>query len=205
MPQLKTPVSVTNGSPTVTATGNFASQILLGFMFMVDGELVPYTVAANSSYSAGTGKTSFTLTGNYAGVTNTSANGVVVTDYTYPQNIPTISQGDVGTASIFTKAMYRIQELFSTVVVGTTTEGRSQPVDGSNLNTVTRTGFYRGSGMTNAPSTGWYYIINEVHIAGQWQKQTATAFSTDSNTAGDTFIRVCSNGSWGAWKKITTS
>lgn len=109
MAQLKKTLSVTNGSATVTLTGDFAAQIKKNFVFMVEGELVPYTVAADAVYSAVTGQTTFNLTGNYQGGTNAAAAGVIVVDVTYPHQIPLIRQGDVGTAAVFTAAMYRLQ------------------------------------------------------------------------------------------------
>jgi hypothetical protein len=111
MAQIKQPVSVTNGSQTVTVTGDFTTRIKQKSIFMVETELVPYTVAADSTYSAATGKTTVTLTGNYVGTTNAAAAGVFAVDFTFPNNIPTIAQGDVGTAAIFTKAMYRVEDM----------------------------------------------------------------------------------------------
>ena len=117
MAQIKTPVAVTNGSQTVTLTGDYTARIKKNHIFLVDVELVPYTVAANSTYNASTGKTTVTLTGAYQGVTNAAAAGVFAVDFTYPSMIPTIAQGDVGTAAIFTQAMYRIQALMGNVVL----------------------------------------------------------------------------------------
>lgn len=115
MAQLKKTVSVTNGSQAVTmAAGDFTDQIKKNFVFLVDDgsqNLVPYVVAADSTYDTVAKTTNFTLTGVFAGTTNPIANGVVVTDYTYPDMIPTIAARDVGTAAVFTKAMYRLQEM----------------------------------------------------------------------------------------------
>lgn len=111
MPQLKQTASVTNGSQTVTMAGNVAAQILKNFIFMVEGEFVPYFVAANAAYNAGTGLTTFNLTGNYLGITSAVAPGVIAGDQTAPDGIPILRQGDVGTAAIFAAAMNRIQQL----------------------------------------------------------------------------------------------
>lgn len=115
MAQLKKVVSVTSGSQTVTCDGDVAAQIQQNFVFMVEGDFVPYFVAANATYNGVTGKTSFTLTGAYQGPTAAAANGVVVVDATYPDLIPTIRQGDVGTATVFTAAMYRLQTLIKAI------------------------------------------------------------------------------------------
>lgn len=113
MAQLKQTVSVTNASQTVTAAGDLSAQIKANNIFMVQGLSVPYTVAANSTYSAATGLTTFTLTGAYQGTTDPAAAGVIVTDFTSPDLIPMLRQNDVGTASIFTQAMLKIQTLLS--------------------------------------------------------------------------------------------
>jgi len=118
MAQLKKPVSVTNGSQAVTLTGNWAAQIKKTFIFMVEGELVPYTVAADAVYNAPGDQTSFTLTGAYQGTTNATANGVIVVDVTYPDLLPLIRQGDVGTAAIFTQAMYKLQAMIGAIIPG---------------------------------------------------------------------------------------
>jgi hypothetical protein len=113
MAQIKKTCSVTNGAPTVTVTGDQTARIKANTIFMVDTELVPYFVAINSTYSAGADLTTVTLTGNYQGPTNTTATGVFSVDATYPNMIPTIAQGDVGTAAVFTAAMNRIQTLLT--------------------------------------------------------------------------------------------
>lgn len=117
MAQIKQPVTVTNGSQVVTLAGDLTVRIKKNHIFLVDGELVPYTVAINSTYSAATGKTTVTLTGAYQGATNAAAPGVFAVDFTYPSMIPTIAQGDVGTAAVFTQAMYRIQALMGNLVL----------------------------------------------------------------------------------------
>ncbi|MFW6855398.1 tail fiber domain-containing protein [Burkholderia gladioli] len=113
MAQLKQLASVANGSQTVTvANVDISFRVAANNIFMVVGELVPYTVA--SAKYDGT-NTLVTLTGAYQGPTNLTAQTVFVTDFTYPDNIPLISQGDVGTAAIFTNAMYKLQDLIKVV------------------------------------------------------------------------------------------
>jgi hypothetical protein len=114
MAQIKQTCAVTNGAQTVTVAGDLTARIKQNTIFMVDVELVPYTVAIDSTYNATTGLTTVTLTGNYQGVTNPTAAGVFAVDFTYPDMIPTIAQGDVGTAAIFTAAMYRIAAILAT-------------------------------------------------------------------------------------------
>lgn len=113
MAQLQKVAAVTNDSQTVTIAGDVTSQARRNFIFMVVGELVPYVLAVDSTFN-GT-STVLTLTGAYAGVTNATANTVIATGYTYPDNIPTLTQGDVGTAAVFTAAMHRVQEMVTAV------------------------------------------------------------------------------------------
>lgn len=117
MPQLKQACSVANGSQTVVIVGvDLTSRIKRNSVFMVEGQLTPYTVAANSTLAGS--DTLVLLSGDYLGATNAAAAGVFVTDYTFPDMIPTIAQGDVGTAAVFTQAMYRVQELINSVSPG---------------------------------------------------------------------------------------
>ncbi|MEZ2310886.1 tail fiber domain-containing protein [Paraburkholderia sp. RCC_158] len=114
MAQLKQACTVTNGSQTVTVIGtNVAYRIKANSIFMVQGELVPYVVAADAVYD-GT-NTVVTLAASYQGVSAAMTNGVFATDFTVPDNLPLISQGDVGTAAIWTNAMYKIQALMTAV------------------------------------------------------------------------------------------
>lgn len=88
--------------------------------------------------------------------------------------------------------------------------GMSTDVSSTNLNALTATGFYKGQAMTNAPDTGWYYIMVEAHDnngdAVGWTKQTVTAFATGSIPSGTTYIRVKSgSATWNAWQKVWTS
>lgn len=114
MAQLKQTCAVTHGSQTVTLAGDYTSRIKQNYIFMVEGNLTPYTVAADSTFDGTT--TTVTLTGAYQDATDGAVSGVFVTDYTYPDLIPTISQGDVGTAAIFTNAMYRLQDMIKAVM-----------------------------------------------------------------------------------------
>jgi len=112
MSQVKQTCSVTNGSQAVVLAGiDLTLRIKRNSIFMVDSLLVPYTVAADATFD-GT-NTHVTLTGNYVGDTNSSAPGVFVADYTYPDMLPTIAQGDVGTAAIWTATMYKLQEMMT--------------------------------------------------------------------------------------------
>jgi hypothetical protein len=113
MAQRAVSANVTSGSSTVTIDGiNLTAVVHTNHIFMVKGELVPYFVAAEPTYNAGTGRTTVLLTGNYVGTTAAKPS-VFAIDFTTPDNIPLISAGDVGTATIFTQAMYKIQAMLA--------------------------------------------------------------------------------------------
>jgi hypothetical protein len=114
MAQLKQVCTVTNGSQTVTVIGsNVAYRILANSIFMVQGEFVPYVVATDAVFDGV--NTVVTLAAQYKGETGAMSNGVFATDFTVPDNLPLISQGDVGTAAIWTAAMYKIQAMITEI------------------------------------------------------------------------------------------
>ena len=112
MAQLKALCNVTNGSQVVVFPGqDVSAQVKTNRIFMVEGEHVPYWLAGDAVYN-GT-DTLGTLTGVYQGNTAAGITGIVVTGVTMPHNIPTIDQGDVGTAAVFTAAMYKVEQIFN--------------------------------------------------------------------------------------------
>lgn len=86
-----------------------------------------------------------------------------------------------------------------------TPNGTSVIISGSNLNNYLKTGFYRGSGLINAPfnNSGWWYVTIETHDS-TWVKQTATSFGS-GNTPNVTYQRTINGGNWSAWAQIWTS
>lgn len=73
--------------------------------------------------------------------------------------------------------------------------------DGSsgNANTFLHDGWYRGSGISNAPSADWYYIEVVAH-ASSWVYQRAIRLHTD-----DVYERWMRSGAWTSWKKVITN
>jgi hypothetical protein len=71
------------------------------------------------------------------------------------------------------------------------------------LDSLTLAGFYDGSGMTNAPNSGWFYVTVEKHSDGStsWVHQTATSFGA-GNTPNEVYTRVRVGSTWGAWKQL---
>lgn len=96
-------VSVTNGSAIVTGSGTlWLAEITAGDGFTVAGTGVPYTVASVDS------DTQITLSANYAGATDSGLTYAIWRDFTTNFDIPEMSQGDIETATIFTRAMRNI-------------------------------------------------------------------------------------------------
>ena len=83
----------------------------------------------------------------------------------------------------------------------------AQNISNTDLNTPFNTGFFRGSIMTNAPDSGWFYIINIQH--GGWTYQEAIAFGNDGGNnlviGGTRYSRVLDNTTWRPWKQVATT
>jgi cytoskeletal protein CcmA (bactofilin family) len=78
-------------------------------------------------------------------------------------------------------------------------------VDGSDLNSLTNAGFYDGGSLTNAPTSGYYYITVERYDSdANYVHQTATSFGS-GNTGNRVYTRVYIAGSWTVWKEMITA
>ena len=109
--------SVTNGSPTVTGTSTlWLANVTAGDSFTVAGDGVMYDVASVDS------DTQVTLSVAYAGVTASGVVYAIGTGFTVPDSFPEMSQGDIETATIFTRAMRKIQSRFTGIAINTTAE-----------------------------------------------------------------------------------
>ena len=82
-----------------------------------------------------------------------------------------------------------------------TPDGYSISISGSDLNTLMTTGFYRGTVLTNAPNSGWFYVTVESHDSGAWCKQSVTSYGSDNNP-NETYQRVRLAGAWQPWRRI---
>ena len=112
MSQYKTgTATVTNNSPTVTGTNTlWLANVTAGDSFTVAGDGVMYYVASVDS------DTQITLSVAYAGATASGVVYAIGTGFTVPDNFPEMSQGDIETATIFTRGMRKIQGKFSAIV-----------------------------------------------------------------------------------------
>ena len=103
--------TVTNGSATVTGTNTlWLANVTAGDSFTVAGDGVMYDVASVDS------DTQVTLSAPYAGTTASGVVYAIGTGFTVPDSFPEMSQGDIETATIFTRAMRKIQGKFTALV-----------------------------------------------------------------------------------------
>ena len=110
-------VTVTNNSPTVTGINTlWLANVTASDSFTVAGDGVMYDVGSVDS------DTQITLSAPYAGTTASGAVYAIGTSFTVPDNFPEMSQGDIETATIFTRAMRKIQGKFSSIASSTTAE-----------------------------------------------------------------------------------
>lgn len=71
------------------------------------------------------------------------------------------------------------------------------PKNGTDLNTITESGFYRGYNLVNAPiAAGWHYIRVSRHEGTSWIVQEAIDYMGNVSA-----FRVKSDNSWKAWKQ----
>lgn len=100
-------VAVTNGSATVTGSGTaWLSNLQPGDGFTTPTTGVAYDIAQVVS------ATELKLSAPYAGASGSGLAYAAWRDFTAPDGIPEMSQGDIETATIFTRAMRRIQQRF---------------------------------------------------------------------------------------------
>ena len=116
MSQYKTgTATVTNGSATVTGTNTlWLANVTAGNSFTVAGDRVMYDVASVDS------DTQITLSAPYAGTTASGVVYAIGTGFTVPDSFPEMSQGDIETATIFTRGMRKIQSKFIGIAIDKT-------------------------------------------------------------------------------------
>lgn len=81
-------------------------------------------------------------------------------------------------------------------------------ISSTDLNSLTVSGFYDGTTLTNAPNNaaGWFYIIHQRHsnlADATWHHQTAYALGSGAGSvAGEVYVRNSVSGTWSAWTRI---
>lgn len=103
-------INVTNGSATVTGNGTaFIANVFPGNSFTVVSTGIIYDVASIVS------NTELTLSTPYQGPTSTEEFYTIHVGFTSPDNFPLLTQGDIETATILSRAINKIQERFNLV------------------------------------------------------------------------------------------
>lgn len=74
-------------------------------------------------------------------------------------------------------------------------------INSTDLNAITKSGFYYGGSLTNAPSAGYWHVIHLCHADGTFARQTAYGYGS-GNSANDIYTRELIAGTWGAWSKV---
>jgi hypothetical protein len=112
------------------------------------------------------------------------------------------SGGNVGIGT--TNPTYKL-EVNGNVLTNELQYTKAININGADLNNVVIAGFYNGENLTNAPSSGWFWITVEKYSGdNNWAHQTATSFGS-GNTPNEIYSRVRQGGTWTAWKKISYS
>lgn len=85
------------------------------------------------------------------------------------------------------------------ITTGSLRYGKCHNYDSGNLNSVTESGFFDGSNMSNAPTTDWCYVEVIRHSSNPtvWMMQKAHHFFSDT-----TWVRRMQNSVWGSWYKV---
>ena len=110
MAQIKSgKVNVQNGSSTVTGVDTewLSDGVESTHEFTVAGDGVLYTIASVD------GQEELTLSSPYAGETQDEVAYTIARDFTTPDSFPTMDFGDIETATIFTRAVRKIQSRFN--------------------------------------------------------------------------------------------
>lgn len=69
------------------------------------------------------------------------------------------------------------------------------------MNSLTKTGWYNGNAMANAPGAGWYYVEVMSHTHDRTKYAVQIAYNFEGTAA---YLRTL-NGTWSAWKQFLFS
>lgn len=142
-------VSVTNGSATVTGSGTaWTTNVDPGDLFLRRGDAVTYLVAAVVS------DTQLTLSTTYQGATATGQTYAVTRDFTPFYGIPYPQDGDIGTATLFKRAVFQLENLIVNTVKG------SPSVESQTTAT-----------PPTSPEIGQVWLIPATGATGEWAGQ----------------------------------
>ena len=184
-------VAVTSGSAAIVGTSTtwLTDSVSAGDGFTIVDSGVTYDIATV------TDDTHATLSANYAGTTASGLSYTIFTDFT-TDNIPELNKGDIETATIWTRAVRKIQDLFTqfkNLAGGTVTHNFTS--DGDYTLTSTQEGYGRLVLTDTTPvlSTSRNVIVSTT-ARGRWYKNSTAQTLTIKTSAG-TGIDIASTAS----------
>ena len=202
--------TVTNGSATVTGSGTlWLANVTAGNSFTVAGDRVMYDVASVDS------DTQITLSAPYAGTTASGVVYAIGTGFTVPDSFPEMSQGDIETATIFTRGMRKIQSKFigiaidktklDTVEDGATADQTKADIDALNIDADTLDGIdslgFDAAGAADTAVSD-HVALPDPHTQYAELSGGANAnFTAMPQVGGDPIVESGSNadGEWTRW------
>ena len=217
MSQYKTgTATVTNGSATVTGTNTlWLANVTAGNSFTVAGDRVMYDVASVDS------DTQITLSAPYAGTTASGVVYAIGTGFTVPDSFPEMSQGDIETATIFTRGMRKIQSKFigiaidktklDTVEDGATADQTKADIDALNIDADTLDGIdslgFDAAGAADTAVSDHVALPDPHAQYAEIAGGAAANFTTMPQVGGDPVVESGSNadGEWTRWSDGTQS
>ena len=217
MSQYKTgTATVTNGSATVTGTNTlWLANVTAGNSFTVAGDGVMYDVASVDS------DTQITLSAPYAGTTASGVVYAIGTGFTVPDSFPEMSQGDIETATIFTRGMRKIQSKFigiaidktklDTVEDGATADQTKADIDALNIDADTLDGIdslgFDAAGAADTAVSDHVALPDPHAQYAEIAGGAAANFTTMPQVGGDPVVESGSNadGEWTRWSDGTQS
>jgi hypothetical protein len=184
-------VAVTSGSAAIVGTSTtwLTDSVSAGDGFTIVDSGVTYDIATV------TDDTHATLSANYAGTTASGLSYTIFTDFT-TDNIPELNKGDIETATIWTRAVRKIQDLITQIknlAGGTVTHNFTS--DGDYTLTSTQEGYGRLVLTDTTPvlSTSRNVIVSTT-ARGRWYKNSTAQTLTIKTSAG-TGIDIASTAS----------
>ena len=175
-------VAVTSGSAAIVGTSTtwLTDSVAAGDGFTVVDSGVTYDIATV------TDNTHATLSANYAGTTASSLSYTIFTDFTSPDSIPELNKGDIETSTIWTRAVRKIQDLFTqfkNLAGGTVTHNFTS--DGDYTLTSAQEGYGRLVLTDTTPVlTTSRNVIVSTTARGRWYKNSTAQTLTIKTSAG---------------------
>ena len=185
-----TTVSVTKNSATIIGNGTaWSNEIKVGDAFTVKATNVVYDIAEVVS------DTEITLSSPYRGNTNLQAQYTIHRDFTVPDNIPELTNGDIETGTIMKRLARRIQSKFNELTGLNFTGQWEEGVEYKKLDIVS---------IINSSGDPELYLSSQEHTSNQTNKPPNDDFWSSLFSAQDVDTIVFGEMNWrGPWAPDT--